>query len=331
MGVVAIPHSKADSDPGGLETERLRILLIEDNPPDAFFFREVLGAGTELFCVASLAQALNRLSEQQFSIIVTDLRLPDADGFEAIRALEATASHIPVLVLSCLQNEDFALGAVEAGAQDFMIKGQTSPQVLRRAIHHSIGRKRTEQRLIRMAHYDQLTGLANRSLYLQRIENAAARARRTGSRFAVMLLDLDYFKPINDQHGHQAGDVVLEKVAAALNEAVRDGDTVARFGGDEFAVLLDPIEHADDPITVADRLSRAIESPIELRPDCSVTMTASIGIAVYPVAGAEPEALLKSADEALYRVKQQGRNGYRVWATARSSLPADRSRADRAP
>ncbi|HEX9621317.1 MAG TPA: GGDEF domain-containing response regulator [Polyangiaceae bacterium] len=292
--------------------ERLRILLIEDNPPDAFFLREVLGDGAEVACVPSLGQALTRLVEEDFDIIVTELTLPDADSFEAIRALESTAPKLPVLVLSDLQDEHFALRAVATGAQDYMIKGQTNPHVLRRAIHHSIARKHTEQRLIRLAHYDQLTGLPNRLLYHQRVANAAARARRADGLFAVMLLDLDHFKPINDAHGHMAGDIVLQKVAAALTGAVRDGDTVARLGGDEFAVLLDPIEHAEDPIAVVERLSSAIASPIRLD-DGSVSTTASIGIAVYPGGGVELDGLLKSADAAMYAAKGQGRNSYRVW------------------
>ena len=166
-----------------------------------------------------------------------------------------------------------------------------------------------------MARHDALTGLPNRRVFSENLEAAIARASRGNSEFAVLLLDLDRFKPINDLHGHAVGDAVLIEVASRLSGLVRKTDTAARLGGDEFAVILDNAGQknlAADAVAVAERLIATLSRPIEVDGQ-SLSVGASIGIATCPTDGADPETLLQAADMAMYRAKQEGRSGLSVF------------------
>jgi diguanylate cyclase (GGDEF)-like protein/PAS domain S-box-containing protein len=174
-------------------------------------------------------------------------------------------------------------------------------------------RRDAEARLVRLAHYDALTGLPNRNLLHDRLRQALAFAARHRTRVALMFLDLDRFKTINDSLGHHVGDRILKEVAARLTRTLRSGDTVARLGGDEFVVVLQEVRDPNDAATVAQNLAR------ELAPPCYVDgrelhLSASIGITVYPDDGREADVLMKHADVAMYHVKESGRNGYQFFA-----------------
>ena len=167
-----------------------------------------------------------------------------------------------------------------------------------------------QQALEYQANHDSLTGLANRNLLNDRIEQAIAWARRNNSVIAVMLLDLDHFKRINDASGHSVGDALLKEVAARLRNCVRDTDTVARLGGDEFVIILTDLPQPDDVGHIAAKVQGALSRPIELV-GRDVQVTASIGVALYPRDGDHGEVLLRYADMAMYRVKEHGRNSVR--------------------
>jgi diguanylate cyclase (GGDEF)-like protein len=168
-------------------------------------------------------------------------------------------------------------------------------------------RKEIECQLIEQAHRDGLTGLANRKLLLEHLHHAVARFHRQGKpRSAVMMIDLDRFKTVNDSHGHLAGDHLLVEVARRFEHCLRDVDTAARFGGDEFAILLDGVDEIHDATCVADRIHAALAAPIMLD-GIAVTITASIGIALVDSGYERGEELLRDADTALYRAKEAGR------------------------
>lgn len=170
-------------------------------------------------------------------------------------------------------------------------------------------RKLLEQRLDRMAHYDELTGLPNRTLFFDRLAHTLAQAKRNGNLFALLFIDLDGFKNINDTLGHEAGDSLLREVAKRLEQCVRESDTVARMGGDEFTIILSAIAQSEDAGQVAEKVIAALAVPIfpgTLR--CEIG--ASIGISLYPADGIDRETLLTHADSAMYRVKEQGKNAY---------------------
>jgi diguanylate cyclase (GGDEF)-like protein/PAS domain S-box-containing protein len=176
--------------------------------------------------------------------------------------------------------------------------------------YHGVGSDITERVLIaeqfrHLAHHDSLTGLPNRRLFADRLEQAIARARREGNRIIVMLLDLDDFKIINDTHGHSVGDEVLMTVAHRLRASVRESDTVARFGGDEFVVLLPNAHQAGDAATVAEKILDALREPVRAG-EAHYELGVSIGIAVFPDHAEDPERLLQDADIAMYEAKRRG-------------------------
>lgn len=174
-------------------------------------------------------------------------------------------------------------------------------------------RKRSQEQIRQLAYYDTLTGLANRRLMLDRLEHALDQARRFQRSLAIMYLDLDRFKQINDTLGHDVGDELLKAVASRLNACVRHGDTVTRQGGDEFVIVLPEVAHAHDAAQVAEKVLATLARPVVVGPH-EIHVTTSIGIAVYPVNGTDDMLeLMKKADKAMYMAKEAGRNQYRFY------------------
>jgi len=185
-------------------------------------------------------------------------------------------------------------------------KGQVTHYV---AVFSDISeRKASEERMHHLAHYDVLTDLPNRVLFGDRLAQAIASAQRDNRHLALMFIDLDKFKPVNDELGHPVGDQLLRAVAKRLRQCVlRDSDTVARVGGDEFVVMLHDVESEQDAMTVATKIRSALEQPFELG-EHTVSISSSVGIAMFPQHGASENALLKNADIAMYHAKDAGRN-----------------------
>jgi diguanylate cyclase (GGDEF)-like protein/PAS domain S-box-containing protein len=177
-------------------------------------------------------------------------------------------------------------------------------------LHDITERKRAEDRVRHLAHHDLLTGLPNRALLADRLQLAIARARREGRELAVLLLDLDHFKSVNDTLGHTAGDEILKRASARIAELVRASDTVARFGGDEF-VVLQAVQHVPSDVeALCQRLVEVLDQPLEAA-EREVRLGVSVGIAIYPQDGAGLDPLLRAADRALYAAKQAGRSTWR--------------------
>ncbi|MFA7292408.1 MAG: diguanylate cyclase, partial [Rhodocyclaceae bacterium] len=173
-------------------------------------------------------------------------------------------------------------------------------------------RKTVEERLDHLAHYDTLTGIPNRCLLLDRLEQAAERAIRQGTKVGLLYLDLDHFKQVNDTLGHGAGDELLREVAQRLKSSVRAVDTVARLGGDEFVVLVPEINESLDLTRVSQKILDALIVPYQIE-GRSVVTTPSIGISIYPDDGSDVHELLKHADTAMYQVKQNGRGFFKFF------------------
>ncbi|MBI5162585.1 MAG: EAL domain-containing protein [Magnetospirillum sp.] len=176
-------------------------------------------------------------------------------------------------------------------------------------------RKEVEERLSYQANHDPLTRLPNRTLFQERLNRALARAHRNQNLVALLFVDLDRFKQVNDTLGHLAGDILLQQVAERLGGSVRQGDTVARLSGDEFTVILEDIQDARDAAAVAHKILRLMAEPFDLSGH-PATISSSIGVALYPADAGEPQALIKLADAAMYRAKHSGRNGCRFHSEA---------------
>jgi diguanylate cyclase (GGDEF)-like protein/PAS domain S-box-containing protein len=235
----------------------------------------------------------------------------DREG--AQRALEA-ALRTPRRVTGELRLRD-ARGEVRWFASTIASHADEDGRVtrLRGAMLDVTARRLAETRVQRLAYHDDLTGLPNRAAFMDHIAEAAERARGLGSRFALLFLDLDGFKEINDSLGHDAGDDLLRQVSKRIRACLRQADRVARFGGDEFLVLIDPVRRRRDVEAVTRKILKAVATPLKLD-GLMATVSASIGIAMFPDDGEDPSLLLKNADAAMYQAKQGGRNALRFYA-----------------
>jgi diguanylate cyclase (GGDEF)-like protein len=295
-------------------TAPLHVLLVEDSPLDARLLQEQLrDAAPEALAltpVATLGAATERLAAERFDCVLLDLSLPDGRGLETVAAVRDVAPDAPIVVFTGLSEDALAVRAVGAGAQDFLIKGETPGPLLVRSIRYAIERKQGERRLAVPAMSDALTGLPNRALLLERARAALDRAVMTGDRVGLLFLDLDRFELVNDSLGHQAGDELLVVVADRLRRAVGERDTVARFGGDEFAVLCEDVAGESELEALAATLSAALAEPLRLAGQ-EVFPGGSIGVALTHGRDDSPERLLREADAAMYRAKRSGRDAAR--------------------
>jgi diguanylate cyclase (GGDEF)-like protein len=310
------------------------VLLVEDNPGDARLlgkiFNEEGSHSTKLTRVDCMSAAETHLAEHAVDIILLDLGLPDAQGLEAIQRAHAAAPGVPLVVLTGLDDELLAVQALQQGAQDYLIKGQIETRGLLRALRYAIERKTMESAALAMARqmahsaeHDFLTGLPNRMLLNDRVGQAIALATRHTKKVAVLFLDLDGFKHINDSLGHPIGDKLLQSVAKRLVDCIRGSDSVSRQGGDEFVLLLLELERAEDAAVTARRMLEAVAQPHTIDQH-DLHVTASIGLSIYPDDGLDAETLIKNADTAMYQAKENGRRSFQFFKPAMNVRAVER-------
>jgi diguanylate cyclase (GGDEF)-like protein len=304
--------------------ERLHVLIVEDNPADVDLMRDALPeTGPIRFhseSVPRLSEALARLAIGGIDLVMTDLGLPDSRGLATFRTLRQAAPDLAIIVLTGNDDQEMAVAAVREGAQDFLIKGQISGNQLMRAVRYAIERKRTEKEirllnaeLEQLALTDYLTNLYNRRYFMQRGAEEFKRVSRYSQPLALLMLDIDEFKKINDTNGHEAGDLALQRVAAALKSSLREIDILGRIGGEEFAVLL-PNTLLPAAILLAERIRQSIANMLFQMPGgvLNGTLTISIGVATFTDEMSGIDDLLRNADAALYSAKNSGRNCVRA-------------------
>src|ERR1700683_4460982 len=300
-----------------------RLLLVEDNPsdaalPPASLRSTALSELCEIVLVGRLSECVLALADEMPACVLLDMGLPDAQGIEGIARIRIVAPDVPVVVLTGNDDDTMGLDALQCGAQDYLVKGHVDGRVLARSIRYAIERMRGDQRIHFLAFHDSLTELANRALFADRLQVALTRSRPRSPLLqdaitspatpAVLVIDLDYFKLVNDSLGHASGDVVLRAVAQRLQAVVRPSDTVARLGGDEFAVLCEGIS-ADQVSRVAQRVVDVLSAPIAFD-GMEAYVGASIGIAIGPVGSTDGDGLIRDADIAMYRAKGEGRGRF---------------------
>ena len=295
------------------------ILIVDDLEANVQLLDQMLrGAGYA--CITSTRDpravcALHR--DNNYDLILLDLRMPGMDGFQVMESLKEieTDGYLPVLAVTA--QPAHKLRALQSGAKDFVSKPFDLAEVLMRV--HNMLEVRLLHKAARdygkmlesLALNDPLTGLANRRLLADRMSMALVHARRNKSAMAVVYLDLDGFKRINDTLGHGAGDILLKLVAERLVATVRQEDTVARVGGDEFILALWHVSGAGYAATAASRAIEAVSQPYGIEGN-TVSITTSAGVSIYPVHGGDADTLMKSADLALYAAKSVGKNAYRI-------------------
>ncbi|MEF8727434.1 MAG: diguanylate cyclase [Accumulibacter sp.] len=395
-----------------------------------------LGDREPLAWASTLVDGVRMATAARPDVVLLDLSLPDSAGIATVQMMRSVVPDVPIIVLTGADDHQLAAAALEAGAQDYLVKGQFEHDGLGRAIRHAVvrqklesrlrlfeaalnsaangivitdvdatvvwanpaftrmtgisladavgtrpsemlnagqqdqefyqrmwetildgrvwsgelvnrrkdgslydealtispvtdingriqhfvaikqdisERKASEERVQHLAHHDQLTDLPNRALLSDRLAQALAQVRRDRATLALMFLDLDQFKPVNDTLGHDVGDLLLQEVALRLKSCVpRETDTVARLGGDEFVILLAQLERAMDAVLVANKVLAALRRPFLIGPH-AIAISVSIGITVYPQHGEDVGQLLKNADTAMYYAKKAGRNCYRFF------------------
>jgi two-component system cell cycle response regulator len=295
------------------------ILVVDDKEANIRLLERILrGAGYVSVTSTTDPNEVRELHRRnRYGLILLDLEMPGMDGFQVMEDLKEIEAdgYLPVLVITA--HPEQKLRALQAGAREFVSKPFDLAEVQARVhnmlevrLLHEAARNHGKM-LESLALNDPLTGLANRRLLAERMSMALAHARRNKSAMALVYLDLDGFKQVNDRLGHGAGDVLLKLVAGRLVASVREEDTVARLGGDEFMIALWHISDAARAATVAAKVIEAVSKPyvIEGQP---VSMTASAGVGIYPLHGEDVDTLMKSADLALYEAKRAGKNAYRI-------------------
>ena len=428
-----------------LTRQKITILVIEDDPGDLGLIRTTVrlaglrqvGGADPVVWASTLGDGIAAATVNKPDVVLLDLSLPDSAGIATVDAMRAVLPDVPIIVLTGQDDDQLAEAALQAGAQDYLVKGQLFQQdALGRAIRHALvrqklesrlrlfeaalnavangiiitdvtsaiewanpafteitgyelsevlgrnpgemlnsgkqdsrfyqgmwqairagrvwsgelvnrrkdgslfdealtispvtgsdgkirhfvavmqdisERKASEERVQHLANHDQLTDLPNRMLLSDRLSQSLAQVRRERGTLALMFLDLDDFKPVNDTLGHDVGDLLLKEVALRLRAcAPRNSDTVARLGGDEFVILLAQIEKSADAVVVARKVLTALRRTFVIGPH-RIDISTSIGIAVYPEHGEEVSRLLKNADTAMYHAKKSGRGCYRFF------------------
>ena len=263
---------------------------------------ELAGATGACRGVACILLAVTFLHASAGTLIQPAIIEPRPFGFGHMSVVVVAALATPATLLVQAQMHRTLPFAVAVGA------GGVSVVLALYLVDLLRDRSRSEHRV----NHDRLTGLPNRTLFVDRVERALAHARRADSQIAVFFIDVDRFKAINDRWGHAAGDSLLHVVAGRLQSCLRDEDTVARISGDEFAVLLPNLASAPASVSVAERIMSAFSEPVTIA-DCRLAVTASMGVAIGPADGDDPDSLLACADAAMYRAKDAGRNTFEIW------------------
>ena len=293
-----------------------KILLIDDDEVDrSFVLRELRHFSREIQCMEAVSgeESITALTNDDFDAVLLDFRLAGETGLEVLKALNSrNLLKMPAIMLSGMDDESLILECLENGAQDYLLKNEFNAKSLMRSIRYAKERKQLLEQVTELANKDPLTGLANRSRFSQCLKNSLLRAQRRNEILAVLYIDLDNFKNINDTLGHSVGDVLLASVSERLKHAVRKVDVVARLGGDEFAIIAENIITARNAAMIAEKIISLLSSPHQCN-HYEVSITPSIGIVISSASGSNMDTLLQSADTAMYHAKKQGRNNYQFF------------------
>jgi diguanylate cyclase (GGDEF)-like protein len=289
-----------------------KILLVDDDPLFAGMIALLFsGFRSERFILdhaADQASGRERLRSGEYALCLLDYHLGDGDGLSLLREATAGRWPTPIVFLSGSTRDETDLAAMEAGALDFLAKGELTPRGLERAVCYALKVAESLARLQNLATHDELTGAANRREIDRRLQEAWHHAQRMGRSFAVVMIDVDDFKSTNDEHGHPAGDAVLRHLVAVIQPRLRPEDALGRYGGDEFCLLLTDTDR-DSALAVVTRLQAGLrETPCRAAPNGEeLPVRISAGVAAWPERGATIEALVAAADAELYAAKRQVR------------------------
>ncbi len=293
-------------------TDIKRILLIDDDRLQFRLtqqhFKAFRSAAYELEWAATYEEGIAKLMDGGYAACLLDYQLGPRDGLTLIREAIAQGCRVPIIFLTAESGENVDIAAMNAGALDYLVKGEISSRTLERSLRYALKLGETLEALRQLATRDQLTGLLNRREFERILREEKDRSVRFGQPCAIILADLDHFKSVNDRHGHPAGDEVLRQVARRLEGSMRSVDRVTRIGGEEFAIVM---PQADGAVAVetANRLCKLIRAqPVPAGGDLLLPLTLSLGVAVFPADASKGDDIVTAADKALYAAKAGGRD-----------------------
>jgi len=300
-----------------LPESSIDILLIEDNDGDAFLIQEMLEKvsfdGFSVSHAPTMEMAEPEYRKHPFNVLLLDLSLPGFSGMEAVEKIRGDLPAMPIIIMTGLDDQQRAIDAMQRGVQDYIVKGQYANNILPRAIRYAIERKRFENKVIELVHFDQITGLINREVFLDRLEGAISLANQNNVPLAVLLLSLRRFKEVTATLGHDTGNQLLKAVAVRLKECVMRQDAIARLEGDEFILLITgQFAAAERLVVFSQHIIDALERPFTIDGH-SVNIGCSIGVATYPSCGKDEIELAKHADIALHRAKQNSKSEFQFY------------------
>ncbi|HED36353.1 MAG TPA: GGDEF domain-containing response regulator [Gammaproteobacteria bacterium] len=301
------------------------ILVADDDPSIRLLLRHVMEqCGYYVVEVSNGLEAVASAARHIPDLILMDAIMPDMDGFRATEEIRKIpeCQATSVLMATSLDDDESVSRAFDVGACDYITK-PFNWSVLKHRVTRMLLAADAERKIRHIAYHDSLTGLPNRMLFIDRIDQAISRALREDTQFALLFLDIDHFKVINDSMGHAAGDQLLNIVALRLQDVLRKSDTIARLGGDEFTIIIESLQEAEWVVTVANNILRQLEVPVEIN-NRQVHVGGSIGIALFPQDGESFGALLKNADIAMYKAKEQGRHTFQFYAAEMSQKAMQR-------
>ncbi|MFG1401240.1 two-component system response regulator [Xanthobacter sediminis] len=336
---------------------RPKILVVDDVSANLASMRRLLAAvEADIYEAKSGNEALALCLDHRFALILLDVQMPDMDGFEVASLLnnDPATCDIPIVFVTAAYLDDInRLKGYTFGAVDYIAKPINDAVLLSKVtvfleLHISKmrlkaameelekrnrqleieieERRRVEKQVRHMATHDPLTGLGNRILFMEHLTRAFAQAEQNGHAFALLYIDIDGFKQVNDRHGHAAGDELLCAIAQRLRANLRHEDFAVRLSGDEFAVIMVDLPDDQTALAQGERLCSALRQPYGLRQTptpVTVSVGASIGIALYPYHATDAATLMRFADDAMYEVKKSGKGNVRL-----ASLQALASRED---
>lgn len=293
--------------------ERPIVVLADDDPSIRLMVRHVLESEDfDIIEASDGLEAIKAVEKHHPALILLDAVMPGIDGFTTCQQIkEKGHTDIPVMMITGLDDDASVERAYEVGAIDFITK-PIKWAVLKHRVKSVVAKVIAERKVQLLAYRDTLTNLPNRLLFADRLEQAVIRSERSKTSMALMLVDIDDFKLVNDSFGHDAGDKLIQAVGDLISKSLRRADTIARLGGDEFAIIIEGIEGPDDAISIADNLTTILEHNVRLD-DQETYTSASIGIAVFPDDGKDARTLLKNADTAMFRAKENGRHCFQFY------------------